>query len=96
MRGWIQEVDAKNEQIVHSADKRDLDALAEHCAALRSVGATGSKDNKLVMHADAFTIQAWCDVRGVSWAKFWNDNELLTRFIDDPDNAAFRVWDGRL
>ena len=96
MRGFIHEVDEKHDQYVHVADKRDIDALAQHCADLRAVGAGNGKDDKLCMQADSFTIQAWCDRVGVTWRQFWNNPELINRFIADPDNAAFRIWEGKL
>lgn len=99
MRGWVHEVDDKHERFVHAVDKADLDILAAHCAELRADGAGNGKDEKLAMRADGFTIMAWCDKVGVTWQKFWTGSdhkELQERFIQDPDNAAFRVWGGRL
>jgi hypothetical protein len=49
------------------------------------------------MSADAFTIQQWCDRAGVTWAQFFQRQDTRTkRFINDPDNAAFRVHTGRI
>ena len=96
MRGFIHEVDDKHDQYVHVADKRDIDALAKHCGDLRSVGAGNGKEWKHCMSADSFTIQKWCDIRGVTWREFHNNSELRDRFIDDPDNRAFRIWEGKL
>lgn len=96
MRGFIHEVDDKHERYVHVADKADVDAVAKHCADMRAIGAGNGKVDKLAMTADAFTIQAWCDRKGVTWAQFFNTPELAKRFIEDPDNRAFRVWEGRL
>lgn len=96
MKGFIHEVDAKHEQYIHTADKGDLDILAKHCSDLRAIGAGNGKDEKLAMSCDGFTIQAWCDKKGVTWRNFFNNPELQNRFIEDPDNAAFRVWQGKL
>lgn len=79
-----------------TADKRDLDALAKHCADLRAVGAGNGKNDKLAMRADGWTINDWCVKRGITFAEFMRDKKLQTRFIEDPDNAGFRVWEGRL
>ena len=48
------------------------------------------------MRADVFTIQAWCDRHGVTFAQFMRDPKLADRFINDPDNAAFRIHTGRI
>jgi hypothetical protein len=81
---------------VTSVDKADLDALAKHCADMRAAGEGNGKDDKLAMRADTFTITAWCERKGVTWKQFFRTPELIDRFIMDPDNAAFRVWQGRL
>lgn len=96
MRGFIHEVDDKHERYVHVADKADIDEVAKHCADLRAIGAGSGKDDKLAMHADGYTIMEWCNKVGVTWRQFWNNPELPKRFIEDPDNAAFRVWTGKL
>lgn len=77
-------------------DKRVLDAQADACKALRNSGAGNGKDEKLCMSADTWVVNDWCVKRGVTFATFMRDKALQERFIQDPDNAAFRVWEGRL
>lgn len=96
MRFRFEEVDADTDVAIHEADASGLRALADHCGDLRNSGQGNGKDEKLAMRADAFTILAWCNARGVTWAEFFRDRVLQTRFIEDPDNAAFRVWTGRV
>jgi hypothetical protein len=48
------------------------------------------------MSADAFTIQQWCDRKGITWAEFFRDKKHAEHFVNDPDNAAFRVHTGRI
>lgn len=79
-----------------TADKRDVDTVADHCAALRSVGAGNGKDEKLAMTAPGWVVNDWCVKKGITFAEFMADRRLQTRFIEDPDNANFRVWRGRL
>lgn len=77
-------------------DKRVLDAQAEHCKALRSAGFGNGKDDKLAMSVDGWVINDWCVKKGITFAEFMRDQKLQTRFVEDPANAAFRVWEGRL
>lgn len=77
-------------------DKRVLQAQAEHCKALRSAGFGNGKDDKLAMSVDGWVINDWCVKKGVTFAEFMRDQKLQTRFVEDPDNAAFRVWEGRV
>lgn len=79
-----------------TADKRDLDALAKHCADMRAIGAGNGKDDKLCMSVDGWVINDWCVKHGVTFADFMRDRRMQTRFIEDPDNAAFRIWEGKL
>lgn len=77
-------------------DKRVLDAQADHCKALRNAGAGNGKDDKLCMSADPWVVNDWCVKRGMTFAQFMRDPKAQARFVEDPDNAAFRVWEGRL
>jgi len=79
-----------------TADKRDVDAVAEHCKALRSAGAGNGKDDKLAMSAPGWVVNDWCVRKGITFAEFMRDQRMQTRFVEDPDNSAFRVWQGRL
>ena len=79
-----------------TADRRDLDTLAKHCADLRAVCGGNGKDDKLAMSCDGWTINNWCVKHGITFAEFMRDRKIQTRFIEDPDNAAFRIWTGRL
>jgi hypothetical protein len=97
MRGFIDYENEHDGVLRHAVEKADLDTLAAHCKALQSVGATkNTQGDWHVMSADAFTIQAWCDRAGVTWAQFFRDKTLQNRFINDPDNSAFRVHTGRI
>lgn len=95
--GYFIEQDGTDKLVMATtADKRDLDALAKHCADLRSVGAGNGKGDKLCMSVDGWVINDWCVKKGITFAEFMRDQSLQTRFVEDPDNAAFRVWEGRL
>lgn len=92
----IEALDNDTLLMASTADKRDVDAVAEHCAALRSVGAGNGKDEKLAMSAPGWVVNDWCVKKGISFAEFMRSQKLQTRFVEDPDNAAFRIWTGRL
>jgi hypothetical protein len=96
--GWLIENhdDADKMVLATTADKRDLDALADHCAAMRAIGAGNGKDDKLAMTVDGWVINDWCVKKGITFAEFMRDRKIQTRFIEDPDNAAFRIWEGKL
>lgn len=93
---WIDSVDGDTVTTVNAADKRDIQLVADHCAALRSAGRTGTKDEKLAMSVPGWVMDTWCVKKGVQFRDLMRDKRLQDRFIMDPDNAAFRVWEGRL
>jgi hypothetical protein len=96
MRGRILELDADHDVHIHEVDKEDIQIVADHCQALRSAGMTGNKDDKYVMTADSFTIMNWCNKWGIPYHKFWSDNDIVDKFLDDPDNKVFRIWEGKV
>lgn len=95
MKAWIQDVDKDNVAFVHSTAGEDLDTLIAHCKDLSEHQKQGS-DMKLAASVDGAVIMDWCNKRGVGWDVFFRDPALQTRFLDDPDNKAFRVWQGRI
>jgi len=97
IRAYIEAVDAQHDAYIHAVDKSELDIIAEHCKALQSAGLTKTHDGDWhAMTVHGWTIQAWCDKRGVTFRQFMRDKSLQDRFIHDPDNAAFRVHGGRI
>lgn len=95
MRAWIEELDDDHDVYFHAVDKSQIQAVADSCAALRDAGMTG-KEDKLVMSCDGFTIMEWCNRHGITWDQFFRDSEITNRFLDDPANAPFRIWKGRV
>lgn len=96
MRGRIIEVDTDHDAYVHEVDRDQIQIVADHCQAMRSAGQVGSKDDRLAMTCDGFTIMQWCDNNGIEWGRFWRDQDIQTRFLNDPANKAFRIWEGRV
>lgn len=92
----IVNVDGDKVTAITTADRRDVQTVADHCAALRSIGLTGTKDDKLAASVPGWVINDWCVKRGIAWAEFFRDRKVQERFLDDPDNAAFRVWQGKV
>lgn len=96
MDARLERIDDTTEVVIHTVDARQVKAVMDNAAALRSVGHGNGSDMKLCMSVDGFVIQAWCDKHGVSWTDFMNDPDMTKRFVEDPDNAAFRIWEGRV
>lgn len=95
MRAWINDIDEDTVAFVHGTAGEDLDALATHCREVAEVQKAGG-DMKLAMSVDGTVIIDWCNKRGITWQQFMQDSAIQTRFLDDPDNAVFRIWKGRI
>jgi hypothetical protein len=93
----IVHADAHTVTTVNATDKADVDLVAAHCAALRSAGAVQNKDgDKLAASVPGWVINDWCTRKGITFRQFMQDRVIQDRFLMDPDNAAFRVWQGRI
>lgn len=96
MKFRLETVDREHMAAVHEADVADLQAVADHCAALRGVGATGSGDMKHVARVPGFIVQQYINLNGITFAEFMRDPRHAERLLEDPALKAFRVWEGRI
>lgn len=74
----------------------DLSAVAEYASGLAGINAGDSKDMKLAAIVHPFMIYAYNAKRGITWEEFHADPKHMKNLINDPENAAFRVWKGRV
>jgi hypothetical protein len=96
MKFELQTVDSQHVAAVHTANMDDLKAVADHCAGLRSHGATGSKEMKHVARVPAIIVQKYINDNGITFAEFMRDPKHADRMLSDPALSGFRVWGGRI
>lgn len=96
MRARIEQLDAAHEAHVYEEDHANLRAVADHCAALRSAGDTGSGEMKHVARVPAILVQKYINDNGITFAQFMRDPKHAERLLADPAIAHFRVWEGRI
>lgn len=85
--------DEQDEKIIVE-ETHDYNPVLEKAKAMRSAGMTDFGESKLV---GMIPMKVWAE-----WAKKWgvkaSDShamkEVVARELADPDNAAFRVWEG--
>lgn len=94
-KAWIETAGDDALAFMHGISGRDLDTLATYAREAADAH-KASGDMKHVMSVDQTVIIDWCNKRGVSFKQFIRDEALQTRFLDDPDNATFRIWKGRI
>lgn len=94
-KAWIEDIDDEHMAFVHATSGDDLDTLATYCREAGDAHRAGG-DLKHVASVDSAVIIDWCNKRGITFQQFMRDQDLLTKFLDDPVNAPFRVWKGRV
>jgi hypothetical protein len=50
----------------------------------------------VLAHVDAWICEDWCNRKGVLWRDFMRDPQVQADFLNDPANAPFRVYQGRI
>lgn len=96
MQFRLETVDDNHIAGIHEARIDDLKAVADHCAGLRGVGATGSSEWKHAARIPGFIVQKYLNDNGVTFAEFMRDPKHADRMLADPALAAFRIWEGRV
>lgn len=75
---------------------QDCTAIAEHTKALHNSGYTGSSDMKLAASLPFVIVEKYCNDNGVTMHELNSSQEHKRRMLNDPANAHFRVWKGRV
>lgn len=97
MKFQLEQIDDLHMAAVHEARVDDLKAVADHCANLRGIGATGTKDMKLAATIPAFVVQKYINDNGITFAEFMREGSPHPeRMLNDPALSYFRVWEGRV
>ena len=92
----LEHVDSEHFAGIHEERMDNLRAVADHCAGLRGMGATGSKDMKHVARVPEIIVMKYINDNGITWAEFMRDPKHADRMLADPALQAFRVWEGRV
>lgn len=92
----LETVDEHRMAGIHEAKLDDLKQVADYCAGMRGVGATGSKELKHAARIPWFIIQKYLNDNGITFAEFSRDMTHANRMLADPALSAFRIWEGKL
>lgn len=96
MKSDIRIVDGEHLALVNEISQAEVQAYKDRAAALRNGGHTGQDDMRLAASVPGFVIADWCNKRGIEWDEFMRNPRMAAAFLDDPDNKAFRIWEGRI
>lgn len=75
---------------------QDCTPYAEHAKAMHNLGAHGSSEVKHAAKIPLVLVEKYCNEQGINLHEFLNNPAHIKRVVEHPDNAAFRIWKGRL
>jgi hypothetical protein len=78
------------------ANSQDCTSIAEYCKAQHNAGFHGSSEVKHAGRVPEVFVLKYCNDNGVSFAQFMTDRAHQKRLLEDPANATFRIWKGKL
>lgn len=76
----------------------EVKAVAEYAKGLHNAGMDKALDggDKLVASVHPAIVHKWCADNGVTFDRLMCDPAIAKRFLEDPNNAHFRVWRGAI
>jgi hypothetical protein len=85
--------------VFHHELRQDVEPTLEHCKNIRldqgrSAGRSKSGEWMHAARVDKVVVLSWLNQQGLNWADFKGD--VVCRFLNDGNNNAFRLWQGRV
>lgn len=75
----------------------DVEPVLERAKELHNVGAhTTGMGDKHVASIPVEVLDMWARQRGKTFGDVMRDERLMTEFLQDPDQSAWRVWKGQI
>lgn len=75
---------------------QDCTAIAESCKVLQSEGEHGSGEMRHAAKIPNVLIEKYCNDQGITFEEWMRDPVHARRMCNDPANAMFRIWPGRV
>lgn len=75
---------------------QDCTPIAEYAKAQHNEGNFGTADVKHAARIPNVIVEKYCNDNGVTFEQFMGDPVHIKRLVEDPNNAMFRIWRGRL
>ena len=75
---------------------QDCTAISEHCKEQRAIGNVGSGDLKHAAKIPEVIVQAYCNLKGITFREFIINKVHVRALLNDPAYADFRIWEGKV
>ncbi len=96
MKGRIEQDEWGRDVIVHAESMASVTGVMEACKQLQSHGLTGDKEMKHLAEFPGYVIQQYCDLKGITWAEWFQNPAHARVMLNDPDLSGFRVHRSRV
>lgn len=73
-----------------------MEPILNYCAAMRSIGAVGSKEMKHAISLPMVFVEQYINDHGITPHEFEVNPEHLRRIMNSSEFAAFRIWQGKV
>lgn len=95
-RGALRTSFAEQDGRMFIAQTQDCTQIAEWTKEQQAIGATGTADMKHAARIPDVILNQYMNEHGVSYQELMRDPAHIRRIVNDPKNAAFRIWKGRV
>lgn len=92
LRTTFKEQDGK----LYIAQSQNCTAIAEDAKRRHNEGHHGSSEMKHAARIPHVIIEKYMNETGVSFMEVMGSSVHIKRIVENPDNAAFRIWKGAL
>lgn len=92
----VQTVVALQDGALVTGTVQDCTAIVEHTKARHNEGYHGSSDMKHAASIPFVIVERYCNDNGITMEEMSRSQEHKRRLLNDPANAAFRIWKGRV
>lgn len=75
---------------------QDCTSIMERVKALRNEGYHGSKDMRHAGSAPFVVVEEYCNKKGITFREFCNEESHRVAFLNSPEYAACRIWEGKV
>lgn len=75
---------------------QDCTPIAEDATRRHNQGEFGSSEMKHAARIPNVIIEKYMNDNGVTFEEVMNNPQHMKRIVENPDNAAFRIWKGKL
>lgn len=75
---------------------QDCTPILEQAKRLHNEGLHGSAEMKHAARIPMVIVEKFCNLRGITFAQFMQDQSFVREMLSDPALADFRIWKGRV